>query len=249
LELEGVLRQGTPFYAGYEFKALNQRTPTEVAQHFPEPFAAEILRVFGAARRGRIWHALDPEVAATTLGVERRRVVRILDVLQEQGLIELRVSDARQRFYRCRDHEDAAALTELLVRRFQAREDAELARLERVLKLVGARECQVNALTAYFGERRATPCGHCSVCRTGESVALAHPASAASAPLPRRELMALRTEYPAALGTDRQLARFLCGLSSPASSKARLGRHIRFGCRESVRFAQVLRNLQENKDA
>jgi ATP-dependent DNA helicase RecQ len=42
------------------------------------------------------------------------------------------------------------------------------------------------------------------------------------------------------LRTPRQLARFLCGLTSPATSRERLGRHAAFGLLASVPFAAVL---------
>ena len=47
-------------------------------------------------------------------------------------------------------------------------------------------------------------------------------------------------EDHAALGTPRQLARFLCGMSSPASTRARLNRHQAFGLLSDLPFADVL---------
>ena len=43
-----------------------------------------------------------------------------------------------------------------------------------------------------------------------------------------------------ALRQARQMARFLCGLSSPAATRARLTRHDAFGLLERVPFPQVL---------
>jgi ATP-dependent DNA helicase RecQ len=42
------------------------------------------------------------------------------------------------------------------------------------------------------------------------------------------------------LRTPRQLARFLCGLTSPATTRERLGRHAAFGVLARVPFAEVL---------
>ena len=42
------------------------------------------------------------------------------------------------------------------------------------------------------------------------------------------------------LRTPRQLARFLCGITSPATSRERLGRHAAFGLLAGVPFASVL---------
>jgi ATP-dependent DNA helicase RecQ len=46
--------------------------------------------------------------------------------------------------------------------------------------------------------------------------------------------------HPAALGEPRQQARFLCGLSSPALTAARLGRHALFGALDEYPFPEVL---------
>jgi ATP-dependent DNA helicase RecQ len=48
------------------------------------------------------------------------------------------------------------------------------------------------------------------------------------------------TAHPAALGAPRQQARFLCGLTSPALTSARLSRHALFGTLEAYPFAEVL---------
>jgi ATP-dependent DNA helicase RecQ len=51
---------------------------------------------------------------------------------------------------------------------------------------------------------------------------------------------ALASRHPEALGHPRQAARFLCGLSSPALSRAKLGHHKLFGALEDRPFAEVL---------
>jgi ATP-dependent DNA helicase RecQ len=50
----------------------------------------------------------------------------------------------------------------------------------------------------------------------------------------------LTAEHPTALATPRQRARFLCGLSSPATTKAKLSHHALFGVLAEQRFADVL---------
>lgn len=51
---------------------------------------------------------------------------------------------------------------------------------------------------------------------------------------------ALREEAHAALCSPRQLARFLCGISSPATTQARLNRDNRFGRLAHIPFPDVL---------
>jgi ATP-dependent DNA helicase RecQ len=47
--------------------------------------------------------------------------------------------------------------------------------------------------------------------------------------------------HPDALGAPRQRARFLCGITSPATSRAKLTRGSLFGALNAQRFADVLR--------
>ncbi|MDQ2732366.1 MAG: ATP-dependent DNA helicase, partial [Armatimonadota bacterium] len=77
LELLGVLRQGTPFYAGYEFRPL---VPVpEIATQFGGEPGKFVTALFNAARKGKIWFSLNPDEAAASLGQERKRVVRALE--------------------------------------------------------------------------------------------------------------------------------------------------------------------------
>jgi ATP-dependent DNA helicase RecQ len=55
-----------------------------------------------------------------------------------------------------------------------------------------------------------------------------------------QEWATLCGDNPEALGLSRQKARFLCGLSSPALSKAKLPRHALFGIWHKRPFADVL---------
>ncbi len=240
LELMGVLRQGTPFYAGYELRPL--RPVTEITACFSGQAAQLVESVFELAKRGRIWYGINPTTLAETLGQERRRIVRAVEVLEERGLVELRASDIRQRYTRLQPHPDIEALVAALMERFLNREGKEIARIGQVLELVEHEGCQTNALVGYFGENRPEPCGHCTFCVTGKPQRL--PAPDPNPPLPASwdavAFARLRAAHPEALGEARQSARFLCGLTSPALTRAKLSRHPLFASLETHRFQQVL---------
>jgi len=255
LELLGVLRQGTPFYAAYEARPL-EPLDAIFARVSGEP-RQFIQRVFGAAKHGRIWYSFDPSVLAQTLGAERERVVRALHYLEEHGAVELRTSEVRLRFTRVSASEPTDALVATLLDRFERRETQEIARLQQVLALVTEPGCQTAALVGYFGETLSGPCGHCTSCHPAAQTAgpfeaqvvpgasrVVPPPGSPLPPIPSRvDLPAfgeLRAAHPAALGEPRQQARFLCGLSSPALTAARLSRHALFGALEPYPFADVL---------
>jgi ATP-dependent DNA helicase RecQ len=84
------------------------------------------------------------------------------------------------------------------------------------------------------------PCGHCDRCR-------AVPAKTIKRPKLRRvtdeEIASVRRlvdEKHAALNTPRQLAKFLCGMASPAATRARLTRNNAFALLADLPFAEVL---------
>jgi ATP-dependent DNA helicase RecQ len=240
LELEGLLRQGTPFYAGYALR------PTEsfeaVYAAFDRERADFLRRLVATGRTARVWTTLDPEGAAAELGEPRSRIVAALGHLEERGQVELKPADARQRYTVLARPESLEALTARLVERFARREQAETARIARVLELVETDGCQTNALVGYFGEQRAEPCGHCSFCldRAPTRLPAPRPVPALDTLLDRGAVEALREAQPEALAAPRQLARFLCGLSSPAATRARLGRHELYGVAAERRVADVL---------
>jgi ATP-dependent DNA helicase RecQ len=241
LELEGLLRQGTPFYAGYRVRPLGEEGFEELFSRFDSERASFLRRVVLAGKPGRVWVTLAPEAVARELGEERSRVVAALGYLEDQGLVELQPAEPRQRYAVLAAPDDRSALLDAMAARFDRRERSEIERVQRMLGLVTADECQVRALVAYFGEERGESCGHCSHCLSGAvelppAARLPEPAAVIA---PSR-MAALRAEHPAELGQSRQLARFLCGLSSPATARAKLTRHDAYGALSAHRFADVL---------
>jgi ATP-dependent DNA helicase RecQ len=242
LELDGVLRQGTPFYAGYEARLFG--SVDEALEPFGEKAAAFLRDLFKVAKKGRIWLKIDPEEAVQVLGCKRENVVRAVELLEERNVAQVRAADLRQRFYKTAPEKalDIEALVDSLHGRFARREASELSRIQDVLNLVEHPGCQTNALVGYFGEVRPEPCGHCSFCLSGKAATLppAPPAPNFDEIVDRSEVEALRLGYAEVFATPRQVARFLCGLSSPAVSKARLGRHPLFARLDEQRFSDVL---------
>jgi ATP-dependent DNA helicase RecQ len=201
-------------------------------------------RVLAQAKKGRIWLSLNPAVVGTALGEDRERVVKALDYLAEKGAIELRAADFRARYRRLRELTDHAALVEALAVRFERREQSEVGRIQEMLALVVSPNCQANQLAERFGEVRSAPCGQCSACRSVPRTVepLADPGPLGPV-LPPARLAALRREAEV-LQDSRSLARFLCGLSSPGLTRAKLQKHPLFAALEAWPFAAVLAHVE-----
>lgn len=242
LELTKAIRQLTPRYVGYETRLLRPLGDI-VSSLSGEPARfLEALLSPRITKKGRVWYAVHPERAGAALGHPRERVVKALEYIEQRGWAEIRPSDLRHRFVRVADPSEAPRLARELAQRFAKRERADIARVAQVLDLVTAAGCQSAALARHFGEELSRPCRHCSSCRDGR-VALPE-GHVVGEPLERAfdasAFDALRAAQPTALRHPRQSARFLCGLTSPATTQAKLSRHRSFGALESRRFADVL---------
>jgi ATP-dependent DNA helicase RecQ len=238
LELEGLLRQGTPFYAGYRLRPLVD----DVTAGFDPARADFLCRLIESGKEGRTWVTITPDESAAALGEERGRIVAALGYLEREGLVELKAADVRQRYTLLALPDSREALLERIGERFERREESETGRVQRVLDFVTHDGCQVQSLVGYFGEARPEPCNHCSFCLGGRPQEL--PAASPRPPIESLVdgpgLASLAAAHPDALGRPRQRARYLCGISSPATTRAKLTREPLFGVLEGRPFAAVL---------
>ena len=254
LELAGVLRPLGSFYASYQCRLLVSEAAV-LAGHTPDR-QAFLKRLLHAGKRGTKWTTLHPDEAAAALDEPRDRILKALTWLADAGHIELKPSGSRQRYRlegdpATRDPEQLARLMQEL---FAVRETRDLERLQGVLDFAGHRGCLTRRLLQYFGEasgdEAVAGCGTCTSCHEGVS-ATAETCGVAPREIPASAVPPISSEQAAAVGslvaegrpslrTPRQLARFLCGLSSPATTRERLGRHAAFGVLARVPFAEVL---------
>jgi ATP-dependent DNA helicase RecQ len=241
LELDGVLRQGTPFYAGYRLRP-TAGSFEAVYRRFDDSRAGFLRRLIESGKTGRTWTTIAPDEAASALGEERGRIVAALEYLDQQGLIELEAAEVRQRYTITARPDSDSDLVAQLLERFARRERSETERIQNVLSLVTHDGCQVCALVAYFGETRAQPCGHCSNCISGRPQRLPEPEPKPpiEAVVDAASLAQLRAGNAEALGAPRQATRLLAGITSPASTRAKLTRHPLFGALADRRFLDIL---------
>jgi ATP-dependent DNA helicase RecQ len=107
--------------------------------------------------------------------------------------------------------------------------------------------CLTGRLLEYFDEELSGDCGHCGRCPGMEPGPIPPVPTRAFGQVDQRMLADLRAEEHAALSHPRPLTRFLCGLTSPSASRAKLAMHAFFGALADVPFARVLA-LAEGED-
>ena len=128
----------------------------------------------------------------------------------------------------------------------QDRETRELGRLQQVLDWVQLQQCQSSALAARFENPLDKDCGHCSWCENKIAVSLSGSNSEPPTPQIIDSAKQLRRQHPELFSSTVELARVLCGVSSPAISRAKMQKHELFGYCENVSFAQVQEALEND---
>ena len=240
LQLEGVIQTTSPFYNEYKFLA---KIPLQdIFSKFNDDRAIFLKNLFQCSKKARTWYTIDLNSAAEQLGEERVRLINALNYLEEQGLIELKATGLRQGF-KSLDRPELDVLYKKLFERVRENERRNIERTDRILELINHPGCKVRSLLGYFGEDLGRDCGHCEWCLTGQNNGIERFNGAVSE-VNFQAISDLMAEGHDSLATPRQLARFLCGLTSPASSRARLGKHQAFGLLTHVPFSDVLTTLE-----
>lgn len=241
LELDGYLKGLSPRYESYQFRLL--ATVQSILSHFEGERRDFVFNLLDSATKAKTLYTLSLPVVARRLGQERSRLVKALDYLEERGWLELKVSDLNHGYRRLRDIADPDSIADQLHARLVEREVGEIDRTAQVFAMLSAKSCLAATLSQHFGESMEQACGRCSACR-GDGP---HELAVASKPtVGRAAIMAiesLKHKFPQQLATPRQQARFLCGLTTPALTRAKLTRDPNFGVCDSVPFPAVLDEL------
>ena len=219
LHLEGCLASTGAFYSDYKFQA--HRSSAEIFSAVDAPHAAFLRAVFRHAVKGRVWLTLDTAQVSRQIGEPRERIVAALAQLEEQGDLTLQVAGLRQGYRRLRVPRDMNAFVSSLNERFQQREANDIERIERVLTFAQHAGCLTQHLLAYFGEQRDV-CGHCCRCQGVQPAPLSAAGATRFSASDEVRIRALIAAGHPSLNSARQLTRFLCGITSPATTRAKL---------------------------
>ncbi len=244
LEKEKILEPAGSFYANYQI-GFRQPEARVIAGHTPAR-QRFLRRIFDAGKRGPRWLTLNVASAADSTGESQDRILKALRFLEEANDIELKPAGLRHRFHRLPGAEGRSPreIATWLHGLFLDREKKDLVRLDQVVAFAEDPGCSTRHLLAYFGEFLPGSCGHCGHC-AGEPAGKLPRSPNRDITLSDLECIdALKRECHAALRSTRALARFLCGINSPAVTRDRLTRHNAFGRLEDIPFHKVLEQLE-----
>lgn len=249
LELEGLLRPTRVFYESTQIQFIKEERA--ILQKLDPDRVRFLSALFAAGRRGRIYLTLEIEKAAQAINEPRDRVVKALTWLEETGAITQKPAGLRHGYRLCGHpgQHDPSAVAARQVELFEQREARDSQRLQQILDFASQSGCITRRLLGYFGEAlEEESCGHCHYCRTGEPATTVILPSAPISKITDQDLDEIRElifEEHAALSSPRQLTRFLCGLTSPATTRGKLTKLPSFGRYASTPFREVLAAVEE----
>ncbi|MFT6179481.1 MAG: ATP-dependent DNA helicase RecQ [Akkermansiaceae bacterium] len=253
LELEGFLKATAPFYSTYKLSF--SRDLEHLLNGFDSKKKTFLRKLFASAKSSWKWQEINPEKSATEIGVSKKKIIEAIGQLEDLGDVSVKPSGVRQGYRLLKKPDDFNVLTARLVDLFQRREASDLDRLQQVVDHALSPTCLYASLLSHFGERMKK-CGHCSRC-LGDIP----PAELPSSPIPeisQEDLALVRQlvdqKHPG-LRSPRQLARFLCGMTSPAITylwylpegarrKQRLTSHDAYSLFQDHEFQDVLDHCQ-----
>ncbi len=244
LELQNAIAAQSPFYTEYKINFIQDQQ--FIFAQFNADRAEFLQQLFSAGRMGRKWLSLDMLTIPQQLNETKERISKALDYIAEKGWIELTVANLRQGYKNNQSinlPEQRSALCEYLNTLFAEREARDIKRINSVLAFANNPACLSQQLMQYFGEASAQSCGICNHCRSNQLAQVEMPVTATLTPVQQTVIANLQHEGHAALRQPRQLARFLCGLPSPATNRSTLKSHPAFGALAEVSFPVVLAGL------
>ena len=242
LELEGIIEPKYSYFADYRFKFI--RTKQEILDQFQGERRSFVEAIFQCSPQARVWCQLDFETLWNHFQADRQRVITAMDYFHEQGWIELESKQITDAYGVLNRSENLLDVSARLSQLFATKESNEINRINQMLEFFQATSCLSFELASYFADDQApTHCGHCSVC-AGQQAILPSPMIIA---IDEEQVAKWVKEFISSsqqLITDQALARFLCGIATPLSTKMKASKMAGYGQLEAQPFREVLNTVQ-----
>ncbi|MFM2298110.1 MAG: hypothetical protein RL117_1817 [Verrucomicrobiota bacterium] len=242
LELAGCIERHGSFHSYFRVRLLRPIEKILSGYHAREKKAIRELLSAAESRYGSLHFPLY-DIAEQT-GMSRETITHHITSLADAGEIRLEQRSIREVYKRPKHAEfDIASIIKKMIATFESRASFEHERIQQVICFVTAKGCRSRHLARHFGISQ-DDCGTCDQCQGHTPI----PWPDVTAPIITDEewqmMLDLRNENHAALATPRQLAKFLCGIHSPASYHAKLLHRREFGLWREQKFQDVLAMLE-----
>jgi ATP-dependent DNA helicase RecQ len=248
LEILAVMRPLYAYFADFKYKFLQDKQA--ILQQFEGERRTFLEAVFANSQMKKVWGSLNFDSMYQAYGADRNRVVKAMEYLQENNMIELETKLITEVYQVDVQKLADLELAQNLTTYFVDKEQNEIKRIAALLRFFELDRCLSNNLSRYFDDQEAPEhCGHCSVCR--KQVAKLeyshHPAmpniekiSAAVQGLDKH--LSGKSDYTL---TTETYCRFLTGMSVPLFARNKVRHLPGFGLCEQNRYADVREILKK----
>ncbi|PWI32342.1 recombinase RecQ [Vibrio albus] len=243
LELHNIIQAQYSYFADYRFKLTD--SAETIVHRFQGERRAFVEAIFQCSPKARTWHSVDFDALWTAYNADRKRVIAAIDYFHEQGWIELESKQITDVYKVINTQMPKSELVTNLYELFAQKEHSEITRIHTMIEFFQSKQCLSYSLASYFADNHAPKnCHHCSVC------------AGTVAQLPGRELPPLDSRQIStwlqpylqagkASLSDKALSRFLCGITTPLSTKLKASKMDGFGKLEMYPFAEVNETIKE----
>ena len=169
------------------------------------------------------------------------QLITLFREMEAGGEVKLKLSHNLTHYRIKQDPEQLSDLVDEVLEVFREHAQHDLDRIDAVFKMATSRKCIAASLVGYFGEKLTEPCGRCASClgKSRPRKLPVHPAEEVTLD-ELEQIQSLIKEKRSALSSPQRLARFLCGIYSPAMMRYRLYGHKHWSMLSRLSYEDVL---------
>ncbi|MEA3222656.1 MAG: RecQ family ATP-dependent DNA helicase [Thermodesulfobacteriota bacterium] len=238
LDMEGIISPKFTWFEKYSFKYHIESS--DILGKFHGERKEFVAAVLAHCHTKKTWTYVDMRGILESYGANRQRIIMALEYFDEKGWIALQSRQAIEVYEIMTQDFNIGELTERMYRLFKTKELHEIQRIHNMVNFFESNSCLSKRLAEYFGEHlEKDHCGHCSFCKSG-LVALQH--TTELQPFSNFDFENLSTEFINTMSehfSTANLAKFLCGISSPIFMKLKIKKLPHFGMLERYPFLAV----------
>lgn len=244
LELHHIIQSKYSYFASYRFKLID--SVDTITHRFDRERQAFVEAIFSCSTKAKTWYTVDFDALWLSYKAERQRVISALDYFHEKGWIDLESKQITD-VYRVQNTQlPKAKLVDQLYDLFAQKEQSEIQRIHQMINFFQSKQCLSYTLASYFSDHNVPKvCHHCSVCAGN----IAHLIGTELPPIDTNQVKIWLGPYRQASTrplTAKALSRFLCGITTPLSTKLKASHMTGFGKLENYPFAEVLHHVQSS---
>ncbi len=239
LEMENIIKPRYSYFEEYNLKYIIDQS--EIINKFSHEKKEFVKAIFANCKTNKVWTSINISNIISFYNTNRDRILKALEYFEEKKWLVIEAKNTIEVFEILNNGFDLDYLSEKLYQVFKEKEQHEIARIKEMLSFFESKTCLNQKLSAYFGEKIETKCGHCSPCNQ-EIAQLVK--SEEKKDLSSFDFSVLIKEIKAIIPQEQLtpilITKYLCGINSPIFTKNKLTKTGNFGILMNYPFQKVL---------